>query len=112
LVLRNAYEAAPSGLKPIARLVTLSDFRAKTFVTLSGMSGLEKINEHGEFKRGTIKDSGESVKLDTFGRVFGITRQAIINDDIGFIADLPRKLGVAASQLEAGMLADLLLSNS
>lgn len=111
LVLRNAYEAAPSGLKPIARLVTLNDFRAKTFVTLSGMSALEKINEHGEFKRGIIKDSGESVKLDTFGRVFGITRQAIINDDIGFIADLPRKLGIAASQFEASMLADLLLSN-
>lgn len=111
LVLRNAYEASPSGLKPLARRVTLSDFRAKTFVNLSGFSALEKVNEHGEFKRGTLEDGGEHVKLDTFGKIFGITRQAIINDDVGMISDLPRRLGQAASQFEAAQLAELLLKN-
>src|SRR5690606_22190706 len=75
VVLRDAYENAPSGLKPLARRVTLNDFRAKTFVNLSGFSALEKVNEHGEFRRGTVHDGGEHVKLDTFGRIFGISRQ-------------------------------------
>lgn len=110
-VLRRAYDAAPSGLKPVARRVELDDFRARTFVGMSGFSALEKVNEHGEFKRGTLKDTGESVRLQTFGRVFGITRQAVINDDLSAFAEMPRRLGVAASQFEADQLASLLVAN-
>jgi len=111
MVLRRAYDAAPSGLKPIARQVHLDDFRARTFATMSGFSGLEKVGEHGEFKRGTIQDSGESVRLETFGKVFGLTRQAIINDDLGAFAEMPRRLGIAAAAFEADQLASLLASN-
>lgn len=110
-VLRKNYEEAPSGLKPLARRLELADFRARTIVGLSGLSALEKVNEHGEFKRGTIKDGGESIRLETFGRMFGVTRQVLINDDLGWIADVPRKLAVAAAQFEARQLADLLASN-
>lgn len=78
---------------------------------MSGFSTLEKVGEHGEFTRETLKDSGEAVRLQTFGRVFGITRQAIVNDDLGVFADLPRKLGVAAAQFEADQLAALLIAN-
>ncbi|WP_334151567.1 prohead protease/major capsid protein fusion protein [Hyphomicrobium sp.] len=111
MVLRRAYEAAPSGLKPIARRVELDDFRARTFASMSGFSGLEKVGEHGEFTRGTIKDSGESVRLETFGKVFGITRQALVNDDLGAFADMPRRLGIAAAAFEADQLAQLLMAN-
>jgi hypothetical protein len=110
-VLRKAYENAPSGLKPLARRMELSDFRARSVVGLSGFSALEKVNEHGEFKRGTIHDSGESIKLESFGRIFGVTRQVIVNDDLGWLTDLPKKLAVAAAQFEAQKLANLLMSN-
>jgi hypothetical protein len=89
----------------------LSDFRARSVVGLSGFSALEKVNEHGEFKRGTIHDSGESIKLESFGRIFGVTRQVIVNDDLGWLTDLPKKLAVAAAQFEAQKLANLLMSN-
>jgi len=110
-VLGTAYRAAPSGLKPLARQVNLADFRARTFIRLSGLSDLSPVNEHGEFKRGTMEESGESVKLATFGKVFGITRQAIVNDDLGAFSDIPRKLGEAAARLEADKLAALVESN-
>lgn len=110
-VLRRNYEAAPSGLKPIARRVTLDDFRARTFVGMSGFSALEKVNEHGEFTRGTLKDTGESIRLQSFGRVFGITRQALVNDDISVFSEMPRMLGVAVAQFEAEELAKLVLAN-
>lgn len=110
-VLRKSYDAAPSGLRPLARRMTMSDFRVRTAVSMSGFSALEKVNEHGEFKRGTISDAGESIKLETFGKVFAITRQALVNDDIGAFADLPRKLGLAAAAFEAEQLAALLIAN-
>lgn len=110
-VLRRAYTAAPGGLKQVARPITIADFRAQTHVSLSGFSALEKVNEHGEFKRGTIHDGGESVQLATYGKVFSITRQALVNDNIGAFADLPRRLGLAASQFEAEQLAALVVAN-
>ncbi|MFG1287916.1 prohead protease/major capsid protein fusion protein [Xanthobacter versatilis] len=111
-VLATAYKAAASGLKPLARQVTLPDFRARTFIRTSGISDLEKVNEAGEFRRGTFGDAGESVRLETFGKVFGISRQALINDDTGALSDVPRKFGDAAARFEADQLAKLLASAS
>lgn len=111
-VLRASYKAAASGLKPLAREVSLPDFRARTFIRTSGISDLEKVNESGEFKRGTFDHAGESVKLETFGKVFGISRQALVNDDIGALADIPAKLGAAAARFEADQLGALLVSNA
>lgn len=111
-VMRTAYAAAPSGLKAVARQITLPDFRERKRLQTSQFSTLEKVNEHGEFKRGTFEETGESIRLATFGRVFGITRQALVNDDLGAFQDIPRKLGIAAAQFEAQQLADLLLSGS
>lgn len=110
-VVRQSYTAAPSGLKPLARQMTLPDFKTRIIVGLSGLGTLERVNEHGEFKRGTLDENGETIRLDTFGRVFGITRKAIINDDIGALQDIPRRLGVAAAQFEANQLAALLIAN-
>lgn len=111
-VLAAAYKAATSGLKPLAREVSLPDFRARTFIRTSGISDLEKVNEAGEFKRGTFDHAGESVKLATYGKVFGISRQALVNDDIGALADIPAKLGAAAARFEADQLGALLVSNA
>ncbi|GAA0569504.1 prohead protease/major capsid protein fusion protein [Caenispirillum bisanense] len=110
--LRQAYGAAPAGVKMLARQTTAPDFRAKTRIQLSEAPTLEKVNEHGEFKSGTMADSKESYKVDTFGRIIGITRQALVNDDLGAFTDLSRRFGVAAAEFEAGFLVDLLTANA
>ena len=38
---------------------------------------LLKVPESGEFKRASMTEAAESYKLETFGRVVGITRQAL-----------------------------------
>lgn len=107
--MRDAYTAAPSGIRQLARETTAADFRAKSRLMLdTGGLTLEKVNEHGEFKSGTLAEAGESYKLDSFGRIFGITRQALVNDDVGAFSDMARKLGQAASAFEATFLVKLL----
>ena len=73
---------------------------------------MEKVNEHGEFKSGTLAEGEETYKVDTFGRIFGITRQALVNDDVGAFTDLSRRLGQAAAAFEAQFLVDLLTAQS
>lgn len=100
--LRRAYEAVPSGLKRVARQTTARDFKARYRVQLGEAPRLEKVNEHGEFKSGTIGEGAESYKVATYGKIFGLTRQAIVNDDLRAFDDVPRKLGQAHGSAAAG----------
>jgi hypothetical protein len=111
--LRDAYAAAPAGVRQLAREASLPDFRTRARLMLDSTGfELQKVNEHGEFTSGTMIETGEAYKLDTFGRIFGITRQALVNDDLGAFSDLSRRLGLAAAAFEAQFLVDLIEANN
>lgn len=110
--LRESYRAAPSGLKLLARKTTARDFRSKHRLQLSEGPRLLPVTEGGEFKSGTLAEAKESYKLNTWGRIITISRQAIVNDDLGAFVDFARRMGQAAAATEAQILIDLLISNS
>ncbi len=68
--------------------------------------------ETGEFRRGTMLDTEETYSLTTYGVIFGISRQALVNDDVGAFASITQRLGQAAAAFEAQNLVDLLTSNA
>lgn len=103
--LRRTYQAAPSGVMQVARQSTARDFRPKRAITLGEGPDLEAVNEGGEFKHGTIDESQETYQLATFGKIFGIARQAQVNDDLGAFSQVPAKLGANARAFEAKQLA-------
>jgi len=109
--LRRAYQAAPSGIRQIARQTTARDFRAKRAVMLGEAPELEKVLEGGEYTYGTIAEGAESYKVETFGKIFAITRQALINDDLGAFTRVPAMMGQAAAAFEAKTLAGLIDGN-
>lgn len=110
-ILRAAYEAAPAGIRQIARQATAVDFRAKQTLMLGEAPELKKVDENGEFTRGTIAEAAESYSLSTYGRIFGISRQALVNDDLGAFADLTRRFARSAMEVEAKLLVTLVTSN-
>jgi len=110
-VLQEAYLGEPSGIKAVAHASTIDDFRPKRSVRVSDWPELKKVNEHGEFARGTIYETEESYKLQTYGRIIGFTRQLLINDSLGALTEPARKFGRAAANLEADVLAALVTGN-
>ncbi|MCM2435364.1 prohead protease/major capsid protein fusion protein [Agrobacterium rosae] len=110
-LLQKSYDAEPSGIKRVARASTIDDFRPKRSVRLSDWPDLKKVNEHGEFTRGTVYESEESYRLQTYGRVIGFTRQLLINDSLGAFTEPSKQFGRSAARLEADILADLVVSN-
>lgn len=111
-MLAAAYQAAPSGIKTVCRRSTANDFKAKYLLRRGEMPTLERVNEKGEFHRGKLLEGRESYKLDTFGRIFGISRQALINDDLGAFTSVASDWGLAASEFENAFLVGVLTSNS
>ncbi len=110
--LRQGYEAAPQTLKRLARQTTAKDFRSKTGIQLSEAPTLEKVGENGEYKYGTFAEASESYAIDTFGKIVGLSRKALVNDDLGAFVDLAGKFGMAAAEFEAQFLIDLLEAGS
>lgn len=107
-VAADGYAAAESGLKPLFRQRSLSDFKTSTSVRLGGMGMLAEMTESGEFTAISRGEEGETLQLRTFGRRLDLSRRLIINDDQNLFGDTTRALGEAAAQTEAALMADLL----
>ncbi len=72
--LRAAYEAAPQTFKGFSRQTTNPDFKTIARTQLGDAPSLEKVNESGEFKRGTIGEAREQYALATYGKVVAVMR--------------------------------------
>ncbi len=109
-VLRG-YQQVEEQFDQFTRAVSLSDFKPSKLAGLGQFSDLVKVPEGGEYKYGTFSDQSQSIRLATFGRLFSITRQAIINDDLGVFTDVPLKMGQAAKRTLANEVFALITSN-
>jgi hypothetical protein len=109
--LRQAYEAYPRTFLPFSRRRSAVDFKNINAVQLGEAPSLMKVNEKGEFTHGSIAESKESYKLATYGRIVSITRQTIINDDLGAFTRIPAGFGVAAATLESDTVWGIITSN-
>ena len=65
----------------------------------------------GELKHGELSEQTFTQQADTHGIMFALTRQMIINDDMGALADIPRQIGMGAAEAIADAVWTLLLSN-
>ncbi len=109
--LRTAYAAAPAGIFQVAKQTTVRDFRAKSAIQFGGQPDLEKVNEGGAFNHGTFEESAESYSIATFGKIFAISRQALVNDNLGAFTSVPARLGASARAFEAAQLVAKLTAN-
>lgn len=71
----------------------VSDFKAVESYRLVGKDQYEQVAPTGELKHGTLGEETYSNRADTYGLVLTIDRRDIINDDLGAITGVPRKLG-------------------
>ncbi len=89
----------------------LSDFKTAHRVGLGAFPSLRKVREGAEYKYVTLNDKGETIALATYGELFSISRQAIINDDMNMLTDVPKKLGEAAKATIGDLVYAVLVDN-
>lgn len=74
----------------------LSDFKPASRVGLDSFGPLRAVRDGAEYKYVTVGDRAEAIALATYGELFSITRQTIINDDLQMLLDIPMMMGEAA----------------
>jgi len=77
----------------ITAVRNVSDFKTVTSYRLIGKDQYELVAPGGELKHGTLGEEKYENRADTYGLLLSIDRRDIINDDLGAITTVPRKLG-------------------
>jgi hypothetical protein len=83
----------------IAKIQNVRDFKTATTVTLTDSLIYEKVGTGGQIRHGTLADTTYTVKAETYAKMLAVTRQDIINDDLGALTDVPTKLGNGAIKI-------------
>ncbi len=110
--LEGAYAEAADTWSRFCATGSVSDFRAHNRYRLGSLGNLDKVSELGEFKNKAIPDGEKaSVQADTVGNIINLSRQAIINDDLGAFIGLSRMLGRAAARTIEATVYALLKEN-
>lgn len=94
----KAYQAAPTTFEKWTTKGSETNFKGSTRYRISEAGELTKIAENGEFEFDEMKDEGVKTSVATFGKSFGLTREALINDDLGILTRVPMAYVVAAKR--------------
>jgi hypothetical protein len=96
----------------ICAVRNVSDFKTVTSYRLIGKDQYQPVAPGGELKHGTLGEETYSNKADTVGLLLSIDRRDIINDDLGAITAVPRKLGRGSGLKINDVFWTIFLANS
>ncbi|MBU6221743.1 MAG: hypothetical protein KGR24_03250, partial [Planctomycetes bacterium] len=107
------YTAVEATWSAISSVRNVSDFKSVTGVRVNGGFEFEEVAQDGELKSADASDETRTIKAKTYGRLTSLTRQDIINDDLGALSVIPTRLGRgAAIKLNKVFWAEFLSNNS
>jgi len=95
----------------VVKIASVNDFKEHSRYRMTGSFKFEQVGADGELKHGKLDEQKFGQKADTHGIMFALTRQMIINDDLGAFTDIPRQIGMGAAESIADAVWGLLLKN-
>ena len=84
--------------RKISRAVPVVDFKAVKGVRLVMGGLLKSLAKGGELQHVDLSDEARSVQAATKGSIVGITREDLINDDLGVLSLIPERFGQMAGR--------------
>lgn len=110
-VLLAAYDLYPSTWEMWCAITSVNDFKSIKGVRLSEAPNLDLIGENGEYKYGSFDESAETYHIGTYGKLFALTREMLINDDMRAFARVPQAFGAAARRKVSDVVYAKLVAN-
>jgi len=110
----HRYQAVPTTFQLWTAKGSVSDFKpTKDHSYLVGGAGeFLRVGENGELKHDAPKSELlPQRQVDTYGRQFSMTRQAFINDDVGFITEVPGLYAASAKRTINKQVYKILVDN-
>lgn len=107
--IRQKYKLVTPPYSAYVKVGTQNDFRLAWDMALYGNRGLlPVVKERGDYKTGTALSDGKFViGIQKYGRRFGLSWEAIINDDLGAFSDLADDLILSSKNTRANYVTKL-----
>jgi phage major head subunit gpT-like protein len=109
--LLDAYQYASPTYKRWAKQSTVPDFKPVSRLRIGEFPAFTKLAEGGTITFGSTTETKEQYAIATYAKGLYITREMIINDDLGAIQQLFAGIGVQAAVLENATVYTVLTSN-
>ncbi len=108
-----AYATTPDSWTKFCAVRSAGDFRTQNFYRNGAFGTLDQVTDGGEIKRKFVPDGEKrGFAIGTRGNIIAITRQAVVNDDMGAFTDLGARVGRAAKlSIEVDVYATLALNS-
>ena len=98
--------------KLVSEIVPRQDFKENTVTRIGGYANLPVVDENSTYGAATSPDDQEiTYSIRKRGYIETITREMIVNDDLGAIRKIPVRMGQAAARTIYEFVFDLILSN-
>lgn len=110
--LLDAYQANEPTYRSVAVRQDFLDFRPHPMDKISDFPTLLPVNEGGEIKFGTLSEKKETVALGAYARAMTLSRQMLINDDMGAIDRLISTRGRTVAAFEDATFWAVFLSGA
>jgi len=88
------------------------DFKVMKTYRVTAGGEFKPVGPDGELKHATMSEEEYENKVDTRGLMMGVTRQQLIDDDLGAFLRIPAMFGRKARVAENRALAELILANA
>lgn len=99
-MLLAAYQPAQPTYRTIFLRRDFRDFKPHRHLRIGDFPVLTPLSENGEIQAGTMSESQELVSLVTFARRIRVTRQMLVNDDLGAFTDFASMIGRRVADFE------------
>ena len=109
--LEHAYRYAPGTFTVWTARDTAPNFRPVHIARIAPPSELPELGESGVYEYLDMEEGEELAQVRTFGGLLALTRQALINDDLGALRKIGRALGMAAKMHQNRRVYKQLLGN-
>lgn len=94
----DGYMEEDQSWREIAATKPVSDFKTTTSYRMLDNMIFEEIGPTGTIKHGTLNEESYTRQAKTYAKMAGLTRQQIINDDLGAFDDMKNRIGRGGSQ--------------
>jgi HK97 family phage prohead protease len=111
-VLLARYMTAAPTYQAIAARRDLTDFKSTKLLRVGDFPTLLAYQEDGAIQAGTINEGRETVILGSYGRILRLSRQAIVNDDLGAFDQVIGSIGLVVARFENSTFWAMKAANS
>jgi len=110
-VAMDAYRQVGSTWRSFCAIKPAKDFKSHTGVRLTDLGTLKELPPDGTMKHGGVTESTYSFRIKTYAKLLSLTREDIVNDDLGLFNDTAQAFGRTAARTLSDLVFTVLLAN-